>query len=418
MRLWLIIILFAPISIAFAVEEQTQNILTLNQAIVNVLERSPLLTAADYESKAAAARIRSAQSSPAFRTSLEFANFSNSNSDIGNDNLESTLKLSKVLELGDKARLRGEVASNKALLLGNNQDTKRLDLLAETTKRFIQIITNQERLVIASDSLALAENTKKIVGRRVKAGRSPNAELRRAKIALARKELEYEHAEHKLSVSRLKLVTLWGETEIYFSTAEANLFKIEPATPFEELITLLEHNPELVRYATEERLASTRIQLAKSRRRADIEVSAGVRHFKSTEETGLILSVNIPWGTSSRAASHIEEAEILSMRDPLVYKQRRLNLHTTLFEVHQKIKHALSEIKALQEIIIPQARKALKDYEKGYAAGRYSFLELTEAQRTLLNSRLDMVMAAENYHRYRIEIDRLTGAGLSTGANP
>ena len=66
----------------------------------------------------------------------------------------------------------------------------------------------------------------------------------------------------------------------------------------------------------------------------------------------------------------------------------------------------------LRETIIPQAKRALSDYEKGYKAGRYSFIELTEAQRILLDSRLEAVMSAANYHNYRIEIDRLTGAGL------
>ena len=71
--------------------------------------------------------------------------------------------------------------------------------------------------------------------------------------------------------------------------------------------------------------------------------------------------------------------------------------------------------------IIPQATSVLKDYEKGYAAGRYSFLELTEAQNTLIESRLEAIMTAADYHRYQIELDRLTGAGLNnestSGAN-
>jgi cobalt-zinc-cadmium efflux system outer membrane protein len=418
MRQWIIYLLFVSASAAFAEEEQKRYKLTLDQAIINVLENSPLLKASDYEAKAAAARIRSAQLAPAFHASIGFENFSNSDRDIGNDNLESTLRLSKILELGDKTTLRGELAQNKAMLLHTDQDAKRLDLLAETTKRFIQVITDQEQIIISKDSLDLAKHTKKFVGQRVKAGKSPNAELRRAKIVMAHKELELEHTKHELLTSRLKLATLWGKTQPRFSTAEANLFEIEPIIPFETLVQLLERNPVLIRYATEKRLAETRIQLARSKRQPDIEISGGVRHFKTTDDTGLVLSLRIPLGSSSRSTPHVEEAEMLNLRDPHIYEQRRLNLHATLFEVHQEIKHAIDAVKILRETIIPQAKYALKDYEKGYAAGRYSFLELTEAQRTLLDSRLEAVMAAADYHRYRIEIDRLTGAGLSTGVNP
>jgi cobalt-zinc-cadmium efflux system outer membrane protein len=418
MRQWIIYTLFVFSSASFADNAQTRNKLTLNQAIINVLENSPMLKAADYESRAAAARIRSAQLSPGYRTSIEFENFGGSGDNNGSDRLESTLSLSKVLELGDKAKLRGDLSHGKAMLLRNEQDSKRLDLLADTTKHFIQVIIDQESIVIAKDSLALAKRTQKTVGQRVKAGKSPNAELRRAKIALARSELELDHTEHSLASSRLKLATLWGETNAYFTTADANLFKVEITESFEALVKLLENNPDLVKYASEKRLANTRSLLAKSSGQSDIEISGGLRHFNATDDTAFVLSLDIPLGSSSRASSKIEEAEILSLRDPYVYEQRRLVLYATLFEVHQEIKHAVDALKALREKIIPLAELALKDYEKGYAAGRYSFFELTEAQRVLLDSRLEAVMTAADYHRYRIEIDRLTGAGLTTGVSP
>ena len=399
---------------------KTVNKLTLDQAIINVLERSPMLKAADYESKAAAARIRTAKQSPRFQGSIELENFAGSGLHSGSDTLETTLSLSKVLELGDKAKLRGELSYNKAMLLQNEQDSKRLDLLAETTKRFIEVVTDQQRLANANDSIDIAIRTKQVVEKRVKAGKSPTAELRRAKIALARSELKLKHAKHKLDSTRLKLVTLWGEmpreeSKISFTTAAANLFKIEQAPPFESLVTLLERNPDLVRFATEKRLAQSRSLLAKSAGQSDIEISGGVRHFNITDDTALVLSLNIPFGSSSRATSKIKEAEMMALRDPHVYQQRRLALYTTLFELHQEIKHSIDAVTTLRETIIPQAEHALQEYEKGYAVGRYSFLELTEAQQLLLDLKLEIVIAASDYHRYRIEIERLTGAGLSTG---
>jgi cobalt-zinc-cadmium efflux system outer membrane protein len=398
MRQLIIYILLVLSSETFADELRIVNNLTLDQAIANVLERSPILKAAGYEEKEAAARIRSAQLSPGYRTSIEI--------------------VSKVLELGDKAKFRGDVAQNKALILRNEQDAKRLDLLADTTKKFIHIVTDQERLIIAKDSLTLAKHTQKVVEQRVQAGKTPSAELRRAKIALARSELELDHAKHELATSRIKLTALWGETQETSITADADLFAIQDTTPFYELSTLLERNPNLVRFATENRLSISRAQLARSGGSADIEIKGGLRHFNATDDTGLVLSLNIPLGSSSRASSRVEEAEMMRLRDPHLYEQRRLELYTTLFEVHQEIKHSIDAVKTLRNTIIPQAKHALQDYEKGYAAGRYSFSELSLAQSLLLESRLEAVMAAADYHRYRIEIDRLTGAGLSTGANP
>ncbi len=406
-----------------AAYSKTVNKLTLDQAIINVLESSPMLKAADYESKAAAARIRTAKQSTRYRGSIELENFAGTGFHSGTDLLETTLSLSKVLELGDKSKLRGDLSYNKAMLLRNEQDSKRLDLLAETTKRFIEVITDQQRLVNANDSIDIAIRTKQVVEKRVKAGKSATAELRRAKIALARSELKLEHAKHKLDSTRLKLVTMWGEmprreSQVSFTTAVANLFEIEPAEAFESLVTLLERNPDLIRFATEKRLAQSRTLLARSSGQSDMEITGGLRHFNFTGDTALLMSLNIPFGSSSRATSNIEESEMMALRDPLVFEQQYLSLYATLFELHQEIKHAIDAVTALRKTIIPQAEQALKDYEKGYAAGRYSFLELTEAQQLLLDLKLELVITASDYHRYQIEIDRLTGAGLSTGVAP
>lgn len=418
MRQWFLYLLLVSVSAAIAADEDPQISLTLDQAIVNVLEHNLQLKAADYEAKAAAARIRTARLTPAFQTSIELENFGGNGIFSGTGLLESTLSLSKVLELGDKAKLRGDVAQNKAMILRNEQDAMRLDLLAETTKRFLQVITDQELLTLAQDSLALAERTHDFIELRVAAGKLPNTELQRAKIALVRKQLEIKHARHALASSRLKLVTLWGETQTQFTSAEADLFDIEPAQPFETLVQLLERNPDLVLFATESRLASTRIQLASSRNKADIEIAGGVRHFNLTDDTGLVMSLRIPLGNRSRAAPKIEEAEMTSLRNPYDLEQRRLELYATLYEVHQELNHAIDSVSTYRNTIIPLAESALQDYGKGYAAGRYSLLELNVAQRTLLDSRLESVMAAADYHRYRIDIDRLTGAGLSTGVTP
>ncbi len=409
----LIILLFVVSFAAQAESTKTVSMLTMDQAIINVLERSPMIKAADYESQAAAARIRTAQQSTKYSGSIELENFAGSGLRSGTDALETTLSLSKVLELGDKAKLRGDLSQNKAMLLRNEQDSKRLDLLAETAKRFIEVVTDQQRLINAKESNAIAKRTKWVVSKRVEAGKAHTAELRRAKISLARSRLKLDHAEHELETARLKLATLWGETDVSFATAAANLFEIEPAEPFESLVTLLERNPDLVRFATEKRLAQSQIMLARSKGQADMELTGGLRHFNFTDDTALVLSLNIPFGSTSRAGSTIKEAEMMALSEPLIYEQQYLALYETLFELHQEIKHAIDAVTDLHKTIIPQAKQALTDYEKGYSAGRYSFLELTEAQQLLIDLKLEVVIAASDYHRYQIEIDRLTGAGLS-----
>lgn len=421
MRRWWIYFLMIPVSVSFAdediIEQATEtefvlNGLTLEQSIQYVLRYSPAIKSASYELKAVAARVHTAQLGTPYRATIEMQNFAGSGANKSADALESTLSLSKVLEWGNKAKLRGEIAHERASILKQEQDAQLLDLLAETAKRFIHVVTDQERLNIAKDSLAFSEYTLKLVEKRVKAARSANVELRRAKIALAKKQLELEHAEHELLASWIKLTTLWGQTGLQEKYAHADLFLIKPAGPFESLVKLLDKNPDLIRYATQQRLANARMQLAKSKQRPDIGVSGGIRHFNSSDDTAFVFSLNVPLGTSSRASSLVDEARLLKQSEPYQYKQKKLDLTATLFQVYQELKHAIEATKILRNTVIPEAKQALVEYEKGYRAGRYSYFELTEAQRTVLEARLDAVMAASSYHRLYTEINRLTGADL------
>jgi cobalt-zinc-cadmium efflux system outer membrane protein len=419
MRQWIYLALvFTAIPAAHAMEAPASGSITLDQVIVNVLERNPQLGVNDYEARAAAARIRQVQQGVPLEMKLDLQNFAGNGAYGGADRLETTLSLAKVLELGGKASSRGDLARQQANLLRNEQDSKRLDLLARAAEQFMHVVVDQHRLRIVQEQLELVKRTHDIVAQRVKAGRSHIAEQRRVAISLTRAEIELEHAEHELASSRLKLATTWGETKPQFGSAKAELFVLPTVQPFDQLETLLANNPDLIRFATEERVAQARLRLAQARRTPNLELSGGIRYFNEQKDGALVLSASIPFGSDSRARPHMEEMQYLAQREPLRYEQQRLALHSSLYAIYQELLHAQTAFEALSQRMIPEAERAVDDYEQGYKSGRFSLLELNETQRTLLDARLESVMAAANYHRFRIEIERLTGAALRSGVNP
>ena len=413
---WKILISMYLVVVAVCAEETSVvGSLTLEQALERVLARSPALQSAEFAARAAAERIGQARLSRPLRLNIQVENFAGSGAASGADALESTLSLGRILESGHKPELRGELAEEQAHLLANEHDAQRLDLLADTARRFVHVVTDQERLVVANDAVALDRQVLAAVERRIRAGKTAVTESRRVSIALARSELELEHATHELASSRVKLATLWGDTEPDFSAARANLFALSAPDTFEQIRRRLEHNPDLLRFATKQRLGAARMRLAEASRRPDITVSGGLRYLNESEDVALVASVNIPFGSAERAAPAIAAARHTNQREPLDYAQRRLSLHATLFEIYQELSHSFTAAETLRNRIIPAAQTAMNEYESGYVAGRYSLLELTAAQRLLLDVRLEAVMAAADYHRYRIEIDRLTGATMTTG---
>jgi len=396
----------------FAAEDAAQNRLTLEQAIIRVLENHPKLKVADYEAQAMAARMRQALLAPADRINLNLEDFGGTRKTSGINGIEATLSLSRTLELGDKAKIRGEVIESEANLLRTQKDIDRLNVLAETTRRYLHVVVDQERLQLAEDAINLIRLTERTVEDRIWAGKTPEMERQRVAIDRVNFELDRDHRRHEMDSSRLSLAILWNDRQPDFGEVEGEIFHLDALPEFESLAVLLDRNPDLVRHIRAEDLAATRIRLAESKRKPDLDLTAGLRYLAQSDDMAFIVTASIPLGSSARAQHDIQESEALSRIEPLNLELRRLELYDTLFEIYQELKHTKNAVEILREKIIPAAQQMLTAYEEGFQAGRYSLLELIQAQQLLRNARSQSVEMAANYHNYRIEIDRLTGAQL------
>lgn len=392
--------------------------LSLDQVLVKVLENHPQLKIADYEARAIAARIKIAAQRPADRIKIEAQNFGGSGEARWLGNVETTLSLARVLELGNKSAFRAAVATQESHLLRDRQAALRLDLLTEAARRFLRVAFDQERLLIAAEAVEQTRETRAIVASRIQAGVAPLAERHRIDIDLAQQELELEDAEHELASARIRLAALWNDLEPGFTEVSAGLYALGQPPAFKTYAGLLERNPDLIRFNTQQRLAEARLRLATIRRKPDIELNAGLRYLGTSNDIGFVLSASLPLGSASRAGPAIEEAALLSRIDPLALEQQRAELSATLYALYQELLHNRTTAEQLEQRIIPATARAVEEYAKLYDAGRLSLLELVEAQRKRRDARRQLLESAYHFHRLQLEIDRLTGAPALTGEQP
>lgn len=403
---------------ASAVAADEPRGLELEQVIARVLKHNPLLQTLAHEAGAAEARTRQAAQGTPYRLGLEVENVLGTGRHEGVDAAEATLSLSRVLELGGKPGRRAELAGFQAGLLRSEQDARRLDILAEAARGFVDVVAGQYRLQLARDHLQLVRHNRESVRRRVTAGRSPEAELGRADIAVARAELALERSAGELASVRVVLASQWGEPSPDFGQAEADLFELPALAPFDDYAARLERNPDLARFATRARLAEARQRLAAARARPDVELGGGVRYLGEADDLALGLSARIPLGSRQRAEPYQAEARALAQRESLQAQGQRLQLRATLYAIHRQLQQARARSERLRREIIPAAQRVLRDYEQGYSQGRYSLLDLSQARRTLLELRQESLTAATDYHLARIELDRLIGARPAQGDRP
>ena len=392
--------------------------LTLGQAVERALAGNPALQGFAYTLQAQDARIAAAGQRPVTEASFELENFLGSGEFDDLDEAEATFALSSVVELGDKRRLRTAAAEAGRDLLSVERQAAQLDLVADVARRFIHVAALQEQLELMVSATALARETVTDVERRVRAARSPEAELLRAQAALATAELDERHAQQQLAVGRRQLAATWGAHDDAFGVIRADLYRVPDYTDFAALATRLDANPDFLRFGSEARLRDAELRLARSLSRPDLAFSAGVRRFEGPDDQALVFGVSVPLFPGQRADPARAEATALRDRVNSDRQTAMLRAHSQLFQLHQELQQAIAETRALQAEVMPRLEQALKQTKYAYERGRYSYMELVDARQAWRVARHALIDAAERGQTLQVEIERLTGEPLDVGAGP
>jgi cobalt-zinc-cadmium efflux system outer membrane protein len=386
--------------------------LSLASAIEQTLERNPDLRV--YEPRLTAARARSdvAGLKPPLELQTEVQDAFGTGRASGFDTAEATFAVSQVVELGRKRARRIDEAAAHTSLIDAERAAAELDVLTEVARRFIHVAADQEQLELTARATGLAQQTLDAADARVASARAPDVELRRARIAFARAEVEHEHAEHELLSSRRKLAAMWGDSDLRFDAVTADLYALPSPGTFEALVTRLANNPDFLRFASEARLRDAELRLAQAHARSDINVTAGIKRLQDTNDEAFVFAVNVPLFPGARARSGIAEASALRAQSDAEREAHRVRAEAELFELYQELNHSVTEAQVLRTNVLPEMEAALEGTRYAYERGRYSYLEWVDAQRELVDVQRSLIDASANAHLYRAEIERLTGESL------
>lgn len=363
------------------------------------------------ELEAAQARIVTAGQRPALEAEVELENFAGTGDVGGFDAAELTLSLGSVIERGGKRNARLAAAERSSDLLGVEQRIAALDRIAETGRRFVALSVVQERINVAHAALAQADTTLKLIRPRVNAARSPRTELLNAEIERSQAETELAAVLREQVAAQTALAAQWGAPDERPTVMLAMLETPEPASG-SAIEAALVATPDLERYVTEARLASTRMELAQAQQTADWRWQVGVRQLQETSDQALIAGFSVPFGQARRAQPEIRErrAEIAQVEAAAV--ARRIELQQLLVAETERMRALRQRVQAISDHQLPRAIEARELTERGYRIGRFPYRELALASEQVIALELDRLEAASQYHLTRIEVERLTGAQL------
>jgi cobalt-zinc-cadmium efflux system outer membrane protein len=293
-------------------------------------------------------------------------------------------------------------------------EIRRLDVAAETARRFLESLANQERLNRTRDAVKISEQTVSVLTDTVNAGRTPKADLVRAETELARVRLDEEDLIHELKSSIRRLAAQWGETMPAFHAVQGDAFTLPGSVAFADLQARINQNPDLTRFSTEQHFREAELRLAQARARPNWRVTAGIRRFEQTNDQALVAGISIPLTTRNKNQGNIAKARANLAQNSAERDAELIRIETQLFAIHQEMEHSLHKARVLKEEIIPRSELALADTRTAYEQGRYRYSELRVVQAELISARMALIETSIDAHRYVIEIERLIGASLAS----
>ncbi len=391
------------------------GVLTLRAALALALTENPELAPFAWQTRANEARVLQAGLWLNPELGLEVEDVLGTGDTRGFREAQTTLQLSQVIELGGKRAARAAVASQARDITKSEYELKRVEVLGDVTQRFIQVVANQHALDLALTNRQLAEDALRIVQERVTAGKGSALEDRKAQVALARGEMLVGSARHILDASRKKLSASWRNAQPLFNRAEADLFARKPVPPFEGLVDRISRSPEIARWVSETKLREAEIKLADARRVPNVAVGGGIRHLAGPGDMALVLGFSMPLRLFDRNQGGMAEARALLGRTEAEQKAAEVRLGTVLLGLYEEMARAVQVMDGLQKEIVPKAEDALALSRDGFAQGRFSYLEVLDAQRTLFDIKQEYIQTATAYHQFLVELERLIGQPIEGG---
>jgi len=412
--IWLALLCFlSGIQATSAAETLLDDKLTLTAAIKRSLEQNPSLKVFSLREVGLQSQLETAKLSPAYELEVDTENFAGTNGFSGVDSAELTVALSSTIEMGGKREARVGLYSLSRARLEAQRQVESLELLGEVTRRYIDVLAAQERVVLATEAADLSSITLRVVKKRAKAGSTPEAEVKRAQAADAQSRLTLLSEQQQLIYLKIALAALWGDTTPGFKSVSGDLFSFGQDVDFSTLYAKIEKNPAIRVFAAEERLKDAEVRLAKTESSSDLSWSVGVKQFQENNDTAITAGFSMPLFSSKRNSGAVSAA-LASRNEVFIQKEvALLKMHTQLFRAFSNRKQAILSAQRLQSEIVPALEEALKETRKAYERGRYSYLEYVTARQELLSARFALIESAAAALTYGADIEQLTAEPLA-----
>ncbi len=387
---------------------------TLTEAWRLALMRHPALASDAWAVREAEARQMQADVMPNPEIDFRLDDFAGSGQREGFDDANLRVRLTQVIELGDKRARRVDLAQAERMLAAWDYEARRVALAADVSGRFARLLAAQQRVTLRAGAVEFAQSMSQLIEDRIKAGGILPIEREHAQVRLAQANIEHDEAKLELEAARRQLASCWNSDRAAFRAAVGSL-EVDPAanTDLDRLLARLADHPQVARLAGEVAQRQAALKLARAGAVSDVTVGVGGRYFRDGDDHALLVEFGFPLPIFDRREGDILEKRFAVARARAAADQARASARDELIAAHRDMTIAQAHDRALRRQVLPSLRAAFDTTQAQFRQGLIKLDDMLDAQRDLLKAQVESLNAMRDYHRAAAVVEGLIGQPLS-----
>lgn len=377
--------------------------ITLDRAVIMALQSNPEIAGAMHEVDASKGIRQQAGAIPNPELSYLVE-------DLSKEMRTTTIQITQPLELGGKRSARIRAAERGFDLANTSLQAKKLDVRNQVVVAFYAALNAQERSVLAQESVLIADRALTIAAKRVSAGKASPLDESKARVARAAARVELSQATSELASSRERLAATWGARQADFDRVDGSISSLPIVPKRSSLTERLRQSTEILRAQIEVERRQALVNVERSKRIGDLALTIGNKRDETMARNQTVVGFSVPLPLFDRNQGNLQEAvgRYDQAQDEL--RATEVRVHNELSQAYQRLLAACEEARLYETEVVPDATSAYNAATKGFEYGKFAFIDVLDAQRTLFQAKSQYLRALSEAHIAAADIERLVGS--------
>ena len=370
------------------------------------MHTNPKLSSARWAAGAATGQVWQAGLYPNPRVEL-------SSGEIGfeGDSANTMLSITQPVLIGGRLEAaKASAISREAVMLAEIQSVQR-EIFGQIAVRHARVLDRSNQLELIDELIEIAQETLSIAETRFEAHAASEPDVIRPRVAVYQLHADRHRISNELSTAQTQLGILLNRGPISSQQLSGDIPLDPPSLNQRALLAAIDaDHPAIIVADREIAAAQSEIDSLRAQRIPMLNITAGIGYSEEGDQ-GIVelgIGAQIPlWDQ--------RQGDIMSARFSLMeQRQTRVNLRNQLAsQLAQELgdyNAAKDQLQVMRDQIVPDSQRAFDQIHEAYRAGRVSFIDVLDSQRTLIQSRRLLAEFAGQTSIAKAKIATITGS--------